>query len=97
MILDGRDIGTVVLPHAKYKFYITARPEIRAKRRLLQMNSSNTDYDEIYNQILKRDNQDMTRKNSPLKKAEDAILIDTSDETPEDTLYRILEIIQREV
>lgn len=61
------------------------------------MNSSNTDYDEIYNQILKRDNQDMTRKNSPLKKAEDAILIDTSDETPEDTLYRILEIIQREV
>ena len=95
IILDGRDIGTVVLPHAKDKFYITARPEIRAKRRLLQMNSPNIGYDEIYNQILKRDNQDMTRKNSPLKKAKDAILIDTSDETPEDTLYRILEIIQR--
>ncbi len=81
VILDGRDIGTIVFPNADYKFYITASPEERAKRRFEQLKLSNieADYQNVLHDIIKRDENDSTRQFSPLKKAEDAILIDTDN------------------
>lgn len=81
VILDGRDIGTIVFPNADYKFFITASAEKRAKRRYEQLKSSNieTDYQSVLKDIIKRDENDSTRQFSPLKMAEDAILIDTTN------------------
>lgn len=81
VILDGRDIGTIVFPNADYKFFITASVEERAKRRYEQLkaNKVETDFQSVLNDIIKRDKNDSTRKNSPLKKAEDAILVDTTN------------------
>lgn len=94
-VLDGRDIGTVVLPEAEVKIFLTADVEARAKRRYLeyQENGLKSDYNQIYEDIKKRDLQDSTRQNSPLKKAEDAIEIDTSELSIEEVLQRISEII----
>lgn len=80
-VLDGRDIGTVICPDAKYKFYITASLEERAKRRFEEMKSKkkNTNFDEILNALKDRDERDLKRTNSPLKKADDAIEIDTTE------------------
>jgi cytidylate kinase len=82
-ILDGRDIATVICPNADYKFYVTASPEERAKRRYNEMINKNklADYDTVLKQIIKRDEDDLNRENSPMKKADDAILIDTTDKT----------------
>lgn len=79
-ILDGRDIGTVVLPDAELKIYMVASVEARAKRRFDEYIGKQiaADYDEIFQDIEKRDYQDMNRVSSPLKKADDAIEIDTS-------------------
>lgn len=81
VILDGRDIGTIVFPNADYKFFITASPEERAKRRFEQLKLSNieADYQSVLQDIIMRDENDSTRKFSPLKMAEDAILIDTTN------------------
>lgn len=81
VILDGRDIGTKVFPGADYKFFITASVEERAKRRFEQIKKSSkqADYSSILKDIIKRDENDSTRQFSPLKKAEDAILIDTTN------------------
>ncbi len=81
VILDGRDIGTIVFPNADYKFFITASPEERAKRRFEQLKLSNieADYQSVLQDIIMRDESDSTRKFSPLKMAEDAILIDTTN------------------
>lgn len=80
IVLDGRDIGTIVLPNADYKFYIVASAEERAKRRLNDTNSKlDMSFEEILKDIIRRDNIDMNREISPLKKANDAILIDTSN------------------
>ena len=81
-IMDGRDIGTVVLKDAEVKIYMTATPMARAKRRYEQniaKNISTGSIEEIAREIAERDLQDMTRENSPLKKADDAVEIDTSD------------------
>lgn len=80
VILDGRDIGTIVFPNADYKFFIIASAEERAKRRYNQliMSSMETDYESVLSDIIKRDANDSTRLFSPLKMAEDAILIDTT-------------------
>jgi len=80
VILDGRDIGTIVFPNADYKFFIIASAEERAKRRYNQliMSSMETDYESVLSDIIKRDENDSTRLFSPLKMAEDAILIDTT-------------------
>jgi len=75
-ILDGRDIGTVVFPNADYKFFLNATPEERAKRRFKE--NSGVSFEEVLNNIKERDHIDSTRKESPLKKAEDAIEIDTT-------------------
>ena len=80
IVIDGRDIGTVVFPDADYKFFITASIKERTKRRFkeLQLDGINTDLYLIEKQIKDRDHLDSTRSNSPLKKAKDAILIDTT-------------------
>ena len=78
IILDGRDIGTVVLPRAKYKFFFLASPEIRAKRRLAQLKLSLSHLKKITVAIKERDAEDTKRSISPLKPAKDAIVIDTT-------------------
>jgi cytidylate kinase len=80
-VLDGRDIGTVVCPDAPVKFYVTASPEVRAKRRYDEIvaNGGDADYAAIYEDVKRRDERDMGRADSPLKPAEDAHLLDTSE------------------
>ena len=96
VVMEGRDITTVVLPDADYKFYLNASPEIRAKRRTLQLKEKglNADYEEILRDIKKRDNNDIKRKNSPLKVADDAIVIDSSNLTAEESIEKILSYIR---
>ena len=98
-IVDGRDICEVVLPDAKVKIYLTADPEDRAKRRVLQNKEKgiDSDYESILEDIKKRDYQDMHREFSPLKKAEDATLIDSSNLSIEEVVDKILEIAYREM
>ena len=94
-VLDGRDIGTVVFPNAKYKFYLTANARQRAVRRFDQ-HESNLSIDEIEKAIIARDQYDSTRENSPLKKAADAIEIDNSDLNIDQTIKLILENMDKE-
>ena len=81
IVMDGRDIGTVVFPNAELKFYFDASTELRAKRRFKELIDANHDisYDEVLNNIILRDDQDMSRKNSPLIVASDSIVINTDD------------------
>lgn len=95
IILDGRDIGTVVFPDAKYKFYLDASSFVRAKRRFEQ-NEIDKSFEEIKKDIEKRDYLDSHREVSPLKKAEDAIEIDSSDLTIDQTIEKILEKMDKE-
>ena len=95
MVLDGRDIGTYVLPNAKFKFYLTASPEERAKRRCKEMKDKGVDieYNAVLADINQRDYNDSHRAFAPLKKANDAIEIDT-------TVYSInevLDLIEKEI
>lgn len=94
-ILDGRDIGTVVLTDAEVKIFLTASPEERAKRRVLQndKNGIKTDYKTIYDEIVARDYQDSHRENSPLKKADDAIEIDSSNMTIDEVVDEVLKYV----
>lgn len=80
-VLDGRDIGTVVCPDAPVKLYVTASPEVRAKRRYDEIigNGQPADYQAIFEDVKKRDERDMGRADSPLRPAEDAHLLDTSE------------------
>ena len=80
MIVDGRDIGTVVLPHAKVKIFIKASPEVRAERRYLQLKAQGSDasYESVLHELEQRDQQDTQRRNDPLRQAEDAVALDTS-------------------
>lgn len=98
-ILDGRDIGTVVLKDAPVKIYMTASAEARANRRLIQNQEKGIDgnYDEILADIIKRDYQDMHREFSPLTKAIDAVEVDSSNLTIEETVQSILDIINEKV
>ena len=83
IVMDGRDIGTVVFPDAELKVYVTARPEVRARRRLeeLQAKGEKASYEEVWENVKTRDHIDMTRAESPLRKADDAVLLDNSDMT----------------
>ena len=92
VVLDGRDIGSHVLPQAKYKFFLVADSEERAKRRLeeLKLKGISATYDDVLEGILYRDKQDSTRSIAPLMKMPDAIEIDTTYNTPEQTLAAIL-------
>ena len=80
VIMDGRDIGTVVLPDAKLKIYLTASAEARAERRMKELLAKGveTDFDEVLQDIIRRDEQDMNREVAPLRQAEDAVLVDTT-------------------
>ncbi len=96
-IMDGRDIGTVVLPEAELKIFMTATPHARALRRLRQNQEeaiSESDLATVEKEIEERDYQDTHRKSSPLKKAEDAIVLDTSDLTIQETADAILNLAE---
>lgn len=95
IILDGRDIGTVVFPNAKYKFFLVASSEVRAKRRYEQ-NEIDKPLEEIQEDIEKRDYLDSHREISPLKKAEDAIEIDSSNLTIDETIEEIINKMDKE-
>ena len=94
VVVEGRDIGTVVLPNANYKFFLTASPEVRARRRLKQLNLPEENFESILEEIVERDRRDMTRVLSPLKAAEDAVYIDNSNQLPEETLREMLSYIK---
>ena len=95
-VLDGRDIGTHVLPNADYKFYITASSAERANRRYKELveKGFDVDYNEILKDIEKRDYNDMNREFAPLRQAEDAIYIDTSDMTIDQVIAKVLEYVK---
>lgn len=95
IILDGRDIGTVVFPNAKYKFFLVASSEVRAKRRYEQ-NEIDKSLEEIQKDIEKRDYLDSHREISPLKKTEDAIEIDSSNLTIDETIEEIINKMDKE-
>jgi cytidylate kinase len=92
VIMDGRDIGTCVLPDADLKIYLTASSRVRAERRYLELKGKGQDcsLDEIETDIIKRDHQDMNREHSPLKQAEDAVLLDSSEMSAREVIERIL-------
>jgi cytidylate kinase len=95
VVMDGRDIGTVVFPNADYKFFITASKEKRAERRYeeLKENGLNVTYNKVLSDIEARDKNDANRKNSPLKKADDAILIDTTNIDIQKIVDKIIYIV----
>jgi len=95
VVLDGRDIGTVVFPNAELKIYLVATIEARAKRRYDEMKKENSNLllEEIINSIAQRDEEDSNRKHSPLRKADDAISIDTTNKTIEEQVTEILKLI----
>lgn len=97
VIMDGRDIGTVVLPNADVKIYLTAGTAVRAQRRFdeLVKKGETPDFDSIEADIKERDLRDMNREISPLKQADDAVLLDTSDMTIEEVTERIIEIADK--
>jgi|TARA_B100001964_G_C14250510_1_gene609684 cytidylate kinase len=96
IVMVGRDIGTVVLPGAKYKFYLTASLEIRAERRYKEFTGSKTKilYDEILFEMEERDRVDKSRKDSPLKPAKDAVTVDTTEMVFETAVGTILNVIK---
>lgn len=94
-VLDGRDIGTVICPNAEVKLYVTASAEVRAERRYLEL-SANGHVDtraEVLADVKARDERDMNRAEAPMKPAEDAVLIDTSDLSIQDAVAQAIEVI----
>ncbi len=96
MLLDGRDIGTVVLPNATVKIYLTASPEARATRRMLQLRKKGdeTPFEDILAEVNARDWQDTHRELDPLRQAEDAVLVDSSALTFGETVETILSLVE---
>lgn len=99
VVMDGRDIGTVVLPGADVKIFLTAAPELRAKRRLLELEQRGQvgEFEMILRDIIRRDEQDRTREISPLRQAEDAVLLDTSALNLEQSLQALLSIVKEKI
>lgn len=91
VIMDGRDIGTVVLPNAQLKVFLTATAEERARRRVAQLKESGhpAEYEAIYKDIVQRDYQDMHRETAPLKQAEDAVLLDSTNLTFDEVVEKL--------
>ena len=98
VVLDGRDIGTYVLPDAKYKFYITADVEERARRRHAEMRAqgADRDYAQVLEEIKQRDRNDSTRTLAPLRQADDAVLIDTTQMDIGEVLAAVLAGVRQE-
>ena len=97
VVMDGRDIGTVVLPDAELKIFLTASAEARARRRLLDLKEKGIEesFDDVLRDINYRDEQDSRRAAAPLRKAEDAVLVDSSDIDFEETFARLCELVIR--
>ncbi len=97
IIMEGRDIGTEVFPNANVKIYLDATPEERARRRVLQNQEKGIEceYEQILKDIKIRDERDSTREISPLKKAEDAILVDSTNMTIEEVVEEVVRIVER--
>ena len=97
VIMDGRDIGTVVLPNATVKIFLTASAEVRAERRYLELigKGEQVKYEDVLRELIARDEQDMNRAVAPLKKAEDAFVIDASDKNIEEVVAEARVIIER--
>lgn len=97
VVMDGRDIGTVVFPDADYKFFLIASAEERARRRTLELQSMGIEanYEEVKQNLIERDKVDSEREVSPLKQAEDAILIDNTELNKEETISLILSYIKK--
>ena len=96
VIMDGRDIGTVVLPDADVKIFLTASPQIRAKRRHQELveKGQQVTFEEVLNDVLQRDYNDSHREIAPLKQADDAVLLDTSGYTLEKSIEEVVRIIK---
>jgi cytidylate kinase len=96
IVMDGRDIGTTVFPNAEMKVFVTASAEVRAQRRYDELIARGDDakFQDILDNVLQRDHIDQTREISPLKQADDAILLDNSDMTREEQMERLMEIFK---
>ena len=96
-VMDGRDIGTVVLPNTPYKFYVTASAEVRAKRRFIEYQQKgilgDRTYEDVLNEVKIRDERDMNREFSPLRPAENAVIIDTSEMSIDEAVDAVIEEI----
>lgn len=99
VIYDGRDTGTVVCPQADVKFFITARPEVRAKRRYDEFikKGMKADYEEVLRDVKQRDERDATRKDAPMKPADDAIILDTSEMDIDAVFEKAAAIIEKKL
>lgn len=99
VILDGRDIGSVVLPNAELKIYLTASVDARAKRRWLEVQGTSNEQtlDEIKKNVVSRDEMDKNREESPLVCVEDAVVVDSSDMNFDETVAYILNLVQETI
>lgn len=96
VLMDGRDIGTTVLPDAQLKIFLTASPEERARRRVKQLREAGqeVEYEAVFQDIVQRDYQDSHRAAAPMKQAEDALLVDTSDLTFQQSVEKIVSLVK---
>ncbi len=98
VLLEGRDIGTVIMPNADYKFFLTVNPEVAAERRMKQLelenNVSGITYEEVLQEIKSRNIKDSSREISPLKPASDSIIIDTSNYSKEEVIQKIVNFVK---
>jgi len=96
VVLEGRDIGTVIFPEAEVKIFLTASAEIRARRRWREQQAKGItlDYQTVYEDVIKRDQRDMQRDNAPLKPAEDAVIIDTSAMSIEEVIDKVVYLVE---
>lgn len=99
LVMDGRDIGTVVFPDAELKLFLTASPEIRARRRYKEMHEKNekTTFEQVYENVVMRDRLDTSRKDSPLVMAADAIKVDNSELKKDEQFELILDIVKKKL
>ncbi len=97
IVMDGRDIGTVVFPNAELKVFVTASAEVRAQRRYDELiaKGAKADYQDILANVMERDRIDTTRETSPLRKADDALTLDNSNMTPDEQLQWLIEKVQQ--
>ena len=98
VVMDGRDIGTYVLPNAEYKFYVTAAPEERARRRYLELQQKgqlgDMTFEQMLAEIIERDERDSTRAFVPLKQADDAMLVDTTHMSIDEAVQTVIKAIE---
>ncbi|MBQ8921805.1 MAG: (d)CMP kinase [Oscillospiraceae bacterium] len=100
VVMDGRDIGTVVLPDAEVKIYLTASAETRAQRRFLELEEKQPGaqtYEDVLRDVIRRDEQDMNREISPLRQAEDAVLVDTSEADLDESEQMLLDVCKEKL